>query len=134
MTYQVEIRVMPLKDLLDPQGKAVLGGLGNLGMSNITDVRIGKHIVLQAGPAVQGVLLNEWFLYGLIAGLCWLMVSNLPLMGLKFRDFGFRSNLPKWILAAVALASGLLLQWLAVPLVFAAYIALSLGFQSRRTS
>lgn len=47
MTYQVEIRVMPLKDLLDPQGKAVLGGLGNLGMSNITDVRIGKHILLQ---------------------------------------------------------------------------------------
>jgi CDP-diacylglycerol--serine O-phosphatidyltransferase len=90
--------------------------------------------VLQAGPAVQRILLNEWFLYGLIAGLCWLMVSNLPLMGLKFRDFGFRSNLPKWILAAVALASGLLLQWLAVPLVFAAYIALSLGFQSRRTS
>ncbi len=47
MTYQVEIRVMPLKDLLDPQGKAVLGGLSNLGMSNITDVRIGKHILLQ---------------------------------------------------------------------------------------
>jgi CDP-diacylglycerol--serine O-phosphatidyltransferase len=90
--------------------------------------------VLQAGPAVQRILLNEWSLYGLIAGLCWLMVSNLPLMGLKFRDFGFRSNLPKWILAAVALASGLLLQWLAVPLVFAAYIALSLGFQSPRTS
>jgi len=47
MTYQVEIRVMPLKDLLDPQGKAVLGGLANLGMSNITDVRVGKHILLQ---------------------------------------------------------------------------------------
>jgi phosphoribosylformylglycinamidine synthase len=47
MTYQVEIRVMPLKDLLDPQGKAVLGGLANLGMANITDVRVGKHILLQ---------------------------------------------------------------------------------------
>ena len=47
MTYHVEIRVMPLKELLDPQGKAVLGGLGSLGMDNITDVRIGKHIHLQ---------------------------------------------------------------------------------------
>ena len=47
MNYQVEIRVMPLKDLLDPQGKAVLGGLGNLGMHDITDVRIGKHILLK---------------------------------------------------------------------------------------
>ena len=47
MTYNVQIKVMPLKDLLDPQGKAVLGGLKNLGLSQITDVRIGKHITLQ---------------------------------------------------------------------------------------
>ena len=47
MSYSAEIKVMPLKELLDPQGKAVLGGLGNLGLKNILDVRIGKHIVLQ---------------------------------------------------------------------------------------
>lgn len=47
MTYNVQIKVMPLKDLLDPQGKAVLGGLKNLGLSTITDVRVGKHITLQ---------------------------------------------------------------------------------------
>ncbi len=46
MTYHVQIKVMPLKDLLDPQGKAVLGGLLNLGLNNINDVRIGKHITL----------------------------------------------------------------------------------------
>jgi CDP-diacylglycerol--serine O-phosphatidyltransferase len=90
--------------------------------------------VLNAGSGVQEWLLNEWVLYALIAGLCWLMVSSLPLMGLKFKDYGFRSNLPKWILVAVALAAGLWLQWLAVPLVFLAYIALSLAFQSRQTS
>ena len=37
---------MPLKELLDPQGKAVMGGLSNLGLKNIDDVRIGKHIQL----------------------------------------------------------------------------------------
>ena len=47
MIYTVEVKVMPLKDLLDPQGKAVMGGLQNLGIKNITDVRIGKHIDLQ---------------------------------------------------------------------------------------
>ncbi len=47
MTYNVQIKVMPLKDLLDPQGKAVLGGLKNLGIEKIGDVRIGKHITLQ---------------------------------------------------------------------------------------
>ena len=47
MTYNVQIKVMPLKDLLDPQGKAVMGGLQNLGLKGVEDVRIGKHITLQ---------------------------------------------------------------------------------------
>jgi phosphoribosylformylglycinamidine synthase PurS subunit len=47
MTYHVQIKVMPLKDLLDPQGKAVLGGLANLGITAISDVRVGKHITLE---------------------------------------------------------------------------------------
>ncbi|MEO6669944.1 MAG: phosphoribosylformylglycinamidine synthase subunit PurS [Ferruginibacter sp.] len=47
MIYTAQIKVMPLKDLLDPQGKAVLGGLQNLGVSAVSDVRIGKHIDLQ---------------------------------------------------------------------------------------
>jgi phosphoribosylformylglycinamidine synthase subunit PurS len=46
MIYTVQIKVMPLKDLLDPQGKAVMGGLNNLGITGINDVRIGKHIDL----------------------------------------------------------------------------------------
>lgn len=45
--YNVQIKVMPLKDLLDPQGKAVMGGLKNLGIGSVEDVRIGKHITLQ---------------------------------------------------------------------------------------
>ena len=47
MTYTVQVKVMPLKDLLDPQGKAVMGGLQSLGLNNVTDVRIGKQINLQ---------------------------------------------------------------------------------------
>ena len=46
MTFTVQIKVMPLKELLDPQGKAVLGGLENLGLSGVEDVRIGKNITL----------------------------------------------------------------------------------------
>ncbi len=42
---------MPLKDLLDPQGKAVMGGLSSLGLKSITDVRIGKNINMQIDAA-----------------------------------------------------------------------------------
>ena len=47
MLFTIQVKVMPLKDLLDPQGKAVMGGLGNLGLKAIQDVRIGKNITLQ---------------------------------------------------------------------------------------
>ena len=47
MIFSAEIKIMPLKELLDPQGKAVADGLKNLGLKNINDVRIGKHINLQ---------------------------------------------------------------------------------------
>lgn len=53
MTYNVQIKVMPLKELLDPQGKAVLGGLQNLGLKSVEDVRIGKHITLQLEAASE---------------------------------------------------------------------------------
>ncbi|MBC7589099.1 MAG: phosphoribosylformylglycinamidine synthase subunit PurS [Chitinophagaceae bacterium] len=53
MTYNVQIKVMPLKNLLDPQGKAVQSGLSNLGINNVSDVRIGKHITLQIDAATE---------------------------------------------------------------------------------
>ena len=46
MKFKAEIDVMPLKELLDPQGKAVKLGLKNLDIQSVEDVRIGKHITL----------------------------------------------------------------------------------------
>jgi phosphoribosylformylglycinamidine synthase len=46
MMFTAHITVMPLTNLLDPQGKAVLGGLTNLGLTAVHDVRVGKHITL----------------------------------------------------------------------------------------
>jgi phosphoribosylformylglycinamidine synthase subunit PurS len=61
MTFTAQVKVMPLKELLDPQGKAVLGGLQNLGLSTIQDVRIGKNITLQveAGTADEAKQIAE---------------------------------------------------------------------------
>lgn len=58
MIFTVQIKVMPLKDLLDPQGKAVMGGLQNLGLTNVSDVRIGKHIDLQVEAADKDAALT----------------------------------------------------------------------------
>ena len=61
MLFNVQVKVMPLKELLDPQGKAVMGGLGNLGLKAIQDVRVGKNISLQveAGSADEAKSIAE---------------------------------------------------------------------------
>ena len=46
MKFKAEIDVMPLDALLDPQGKAVTNGMKNIGLPEITGVRIGRHIRL----------------------------------------------------------------------------------------
>ncbi len=47
MKFLAKVNVMPLKELLDPQGKAVSGSLANLGIQGVDNVRIGKHITLE---------------------------------------------------------------------------------------
>ncbi|MBS1918515.1 MAG: phosphoribosylformylglycinamidine synthase subunit PurS [Bacteroidetes bacterium] len=61
MIFFVQVKVMPLKELLDPQGKAVMSGLQSLGLNTINDVRIGKNITLQieADSADQAKKLAE---------------------------------------------------------------------------
>jgi CDP-diacylglycerol--serine O-phosphatidyltransferase len=76
-------------------------------------------------------LTNKWVLYAVILLVSWLMVSKLPLMALKFKDYSIKNNLSKMILLAVAVLSALLFHWLAVPLVFIVYIILSLLFKQQ---
>lgn len=53
MKFIAEINVMPLKEILDPQGKAVTGSMKNLGLSEIHNVRIGKHISLEVDAETE---------------------------------------------------------------------------------
>ncbi len=78
---------------------------------------------------IQNLLLNKWVLYTLVAVLSWLMVSTLPLMALKFKDFSVKNNLPKYLLVVIAIAAVLILKWLAAPVIIVAYVLLSLLFK-----
>jgi len=76
------------------------------------------------------LLLNKWFLYGLTLLLSFLMVSSLPMMSLKFKDFSLKNNWKKYLLAAITILSVLLLKWLAIPFVFICYVLLSLALKN----
>jgi CDP-diacylglycerol--serine O-phosphatidyltransferase len=84
-------------------------------------------------PAAVDLMHNKWLWYAIIVAVSYLMVSNLPLMALKFKNFSVKSNLPKLILLVAAIIAGILLKWLAVPVVFILYIILSLAFKNKTT-
>ncbi len=80
---------------------------------------------------IQNLLLNKWFLYGLVFLFSWLMVSTLPLMALKFKDFSVKNNLPKYLLVLIAIAAVVFLKWLAAPIIILAYVLISLLFKNK---
>lgn len=82
--------------------------------------------------SINDILFNKWFLYALILVLGYLMISKLPMIALKFKDWNIKSNLPKIILLVITLVSAILLKWLAVPVVFIAYILVSLTFKNQK--
>jgi phosphoribosylformylglycinamidine synthase PurS subunit len=47
MKFTAEINIMPLKALLDPQGKAVTNSMHKIGFNEVSNVRVGKHITLE---------------------------------------------------------------------------------------
>jgi CDP-diacylglycerol--serine O-phosphatidyltransferase len=79
-------------------------------------------------------LINKWVLYGLIVILSWLMVSNIPLLSFKFKNFSVKDNLSRYIMAGIALVAIIALKWLAVPVIFIAYIVLSLAYKNKTTT
>jgi phosphoribosylformylglycinamidine synthase subunit PurS len=46
MSYRVEVRVVPRKGILDPQGQAVHGALHSLGFTGVTEVHVGRYVTL----------------------------------------------------------------------------------------
>ncbi|WP_134766622.1 phosphoribosylformylglycinamidine synthase subunit PurS [Nocardioides sp. 1609] len=56
---KVVVDVMPKPEILDPQGKAVLGALPRLGFDGVADVRQGKRFELDFEGEVTDAVLAE---------------------------------------------------------------------------
>ena len=82
---------------------------------------------------LKSFIINKWFLYFLIILLSYLMISNIVFMGMKFKDYTIKNNLPKVILILIAIISAVFLQWIAVPVIFISYFVLSLVNKNKLT-
>jgi CDP-diacylglycerol---serine O-phosphatidyltransferase len=82
---------------------------------------------------VNALFVNKWVLYGLTGVVSWLMVSRLPMIALKFKDYSIKNNIPKLILLAVSVLAAIFFKWLAVPIIFVVYIILSLLLNKKKS-
>ena len=78
MNFRAEIDVMPLKELLDPQGKAVAHGLQKLNFDGVADVRIGKHITIKVNAASKEEATAQ------VENACKKLLANPIMEGYKF--------------------------------------------------
>ncbi len=56
---RVTVNVRLKSEILDPQGRAVQGALGRLGLANVTNVRQGKQFVIDIDGALDAVQLEK---------------------------------------------------------------------------
>lgn len=56
---RVVVHVMPKSEILDPQGQAIVGALGRLGVAGISDVRQGKRFELEVDDSVADETIAE---------------------------------------------------------------------------
>jgi phosphoribosylformylglycinamidine synthase len=78
MKFIAEVNIMPLKEILDPQGKAVTGSMKNLGLGEIQNVRVGKHITLELEAQ------NESIAHQKVDEACRKLLANLIMESYEF--------------------------------------------------
>jgi phosphoribosylformylglycinamidine synthase subunit PurS len=78
MKFEAHINIMPHKALLDPQGKAVTGSMKNIGLPQIENVRIGKHITMELEAA------DETQAKSMVEDACKKLLANLIMESYEF--------------------------------------------------
>ncbi|MFN3316932.1 MAG: CDP-diacylglycerol--serine O-phosphatidyltransferase [Raineya sp.] len=79
----------------------------------------------QNSPFAENFLTNSHFLMPLIALMSFLLVAELPLFALKFKDFSWKNNQMKFIFLILSVLAILLLQFWAVPAIILLYVLFS---------
>ena len=83
-------------------------------------------LIIQQYEVLARYILNPYILTGLITVMCILLVSEIPLMSLKFKNRDFNKNIFRYLLLLFSAILILFFKFVAVPVVIFIYITLSL--------
>ena len=88
----------------------------------------------QSSDWIEVIILNKWFLIGLTIVSSMLLNAELPLFGLKFKTWDFKSNAIRYVFLLVCAVLLVLLKFIAIPLIILIYILLSLLWKDKNTN
>ena len=74
---------------------------------------------------VQQVIVDQWFIIASSIVLSGLMVSDIPLMAMKFKSFGWKGNQVKYAFLIISVLLLIILQPIAIPIILSLYVFIS---------
>ncbi len=83
-------------------------------------------ILVQGDASFTNIILSHWFLYAFIAINCWLLVAELPLFSLKFKNLSFAENIYRYVLLIFAAICLVIFKFAAIPVIIFFYVILSI--------
>lgn len=85
----------------------------------------------QNSHLIESVILNKWFLLGVILVSCILLNSKIRLFALKFKTWDFKNNAIRYVFLLLSLIALILMKFIAIPIIITLYIIISV-FQKIR--
>ncbi len=92
-------------------------------------------VILNFNPEYAYIIKNQYFLIAYTLVMSYLLISEIPLFALKFKNFSWASNQIKYIFLIISLILLVVLQFVAIPLIIFLYIILSVisNFQAKKS-
>ncbi len=99
--------------------------------NTILILSFGLILATQPEHWVSELLQEQWVLIGLTVLSCILLNAEIPLFALKFKTWDFKSNAKRYLFLLFCLVTLLLLRFLAIPLIIAVYIIISVVWKDK---
>ena len=74
----------------------------------------------------ENVIVDRWFIIGSSIGLSALMVSDIPLLAMKFKSFGWKGNGVRYTFLIISAVLLIILRPVAIPIILSLYVLISI--------
>lgn len=75
---------------------------------------------------ISTLIVNKWFILGSSVGLSILMISDIPLLAMKFKSYGWQGNEVRFTFLLVSLVMLIILRPIAIPIILSLYVLISI--------